>query len=238
MKNILITGASRGIGRAIALKFSKNGNRIFINYKSDEISAREVRELSEKKGAQAVLVPFDVSNYQEVKAALSEIHSIDILVNNAGISYTSLFQDLSLENWQELWQTNVSGMIFTTQEAVKKMLGKKSGVITNISSVWGISGAAMEVQYSATKGAVISASRALAKELAPSGIRVNAVAPGAVRTDMVKLSPLDEKTLIEETPLGRMGTAEEIAELVYYLCSDSASFITGQVVSPNGGLVI
>ncbi len=238
MKNILITGASRGIGRAIALKFSKNGNRIFINYKSDEISAREVKELSEKKGAQAVLVPFDVSNYQEVKAALSEIHSIDILVNNAGISYTSLFQDLSLENWQELWQTNVSGMIFTTQEAVKKMLGKKSGVIINISSVWGISGAATEVQYSATKGAVISASRALAKELAPSGIRVNAVAPGAVRTDMVKLSPLDEKTLIEETPLGRMGTAEEIAELVHYLCSDSASFITGQVVSPNGGLVI
>lgn len=238
MKNILITGASRGIGRAIALKFSKNGNRIFINYKSDEISAREVRELSEKKGAQAVLVPFDVSNYQEVKAALSEIHSIDILVNNAGISHTSLFQDLSLENWQELWQTNVSGMIFTTQEAVKKMLGKKSGVIINISSVWGISGAAMEVQYSATKGAVISASRALAKELAPSGIRVNAVAPGAVRTDMVKLSSLDEKTLIEETPLGRMGTAEEIAELVYYLCSDSASFITGQVISPNGGLVI
>ena len=238
MKNILITGASRGIGRAIALKFSKNGNRIFINYKSDEISAREVRELSEKKGAQAVLVPFDVSNYQEVKAALSEIHSIDILVNNAGISYTSLFQDLSFENWQELWQTNVSGVIFTTQEAVKKMLGKKSGVIINISSVWGISGAAMEVQYSATKGAVISASRALAKELAPSGIRVNAVAPGAVRTDMVKLSPLDEKTLIEETPLGRMGTAEEIAELVYYLCSDSASFITGQVISPNGGLVI
>lgn len=238
MKKILITGGSRGIGRAMVERFANKDSEIFINYLNNEKKAIETTEIAKKKGASAILIPFDVSNAIEVRENLKNLPPIDILINNAGISLTKLFQDVCEEEWERLWMVNVSGVMNVCREIVPNMIRKKSGVIINMSSVWGISGGAMECHYSATKGAITAFTKALAKELAPSNIRVNAIAPGAIYTDMTNLSPEDREVLIRETPLKRMGVASEIAELAYFLAKDSSSFITGQIISANGGLEI
>ncbi len=237
MKNILITGASRGIGAECVRKFSKNGFRVFLNYnKSDEAA----KKLSEETGA--VLVKGDISKTEDVKKikeVTDEYGKISVIVNNAGIAEQKLFTDISESDWDRMFDVNIKGMFLVTKAFLPDMIHEKNGKIINFSSIWGICGASCEVHYSASKAAVIGFTKALAKEVGPSGINVNCIAPGVIDTDMNgHLDDETKKELCEETPLCRMGTASEVAELAYFLASDKADFITGQVISPNGGIVI
>lgn len=240
-KTVLITGASRGIGEATALKFSTEYN-VVVNYNKNKAAAEKVVEKIIADNGNAVAIKADVSDYEEVcnliDSAKAHFGEIDCLINNAGISEFKLFQDISPADWRNIFTINVDGVFNTAKCLVPDMINKKSGVILNVSSIWGIVGASTEVHYSATKGAVIAMSKALAKELAPSGIRVNVVAPGPIQTDMNTLCKEDEECLLNEIPLHRMGTVEDISELLFFLASEKASFITGQVISPNGGFVI
>lgn len=180
-----------------------------------------------------------MSNPDEVRAMFEKVGAVDVLVNNAGVSSQKLFTDLSDDDWRETIGVNLDGVFYCCREALKPMISKKNGVIINISSMWGETGASCEVHYSASKAGVIGLTKALAKEVAPSNIRVNCIAPGVIMTDM--MSDFDEETvsaLREETPLGRLGTPEDIAETALFLASDKASFITGQTLSVNGGFVI
>lgn len=237
MKNVLITGGSRGIGAECVKIFSENGFRVFLNYnRSDE----EAKKLSEETGA--VLLKADVSKAEEVKKMKQIIDGygkISVLINNAGIAEQKLFTDISEIDWDRMFNVNIKGIFFVTKEFITDMIYEKKGKIINFSSIWGISGASCEVHYSSSKAAVIGFTKALAKEVGPSGINVNCIAPGVIDTDMN--NNLDNETklsLCEETPLCRMGTPKEVAELAYFLASDKADFITGQVISPNGGIVI
>lgn len=240
MSIFLITGASRGIGKAVAVKACEMGHNVVINYRTNREAAEA---LAEKLGKNAVAICADVACEQDVKNMFRKAESlfggIDVLINNAGISSFSLFQDISVSDWDRMFDVNAKGAFLCSREALPHMIRKKNGVIINVSSMWGIVGSSCEVHYSASKAALIGMTKALAKEIGPSGIRVNCVAPGAVDTDMNKvLSQADLTALCEETPLGRIASPEEIADTILYLCSDNASFITGQVISPNGGLVI
>lgn len=237
MKNVLITGASRGIGAECVRKFSENGFRVFLNYnKSDNAAKKLFKETG------AVLVKGDISKTEDVKKIkkiTDKYGKISVLVNNAGIAEQKLFTDISESDWDRMFNVNIKGMFLITKMFLPDMVHEKDGKIINFSSIWGICGASCEVHYSASKAAVIGFTKALAKELGPSKINVNCIAPGVIDTEMN--SHLDNETkaeLCEETPLCRMGTASEIAELVYFLASDKADFITGQVISPNGGIVI
>lgn len=237
MKNVLITGGSRGIGAECVKKFSSEGYRVFLNYsKSDN----EAFELAAKTGA--VLIKADISKSDEIekmKDIIRDYGKISVLVNNAGIAQDKLFTDISENDWDRMFDVNIKGMFLVTKAFLPDMINEKSGKIINLSSIWGITGASCEVHYSASKAAVIGFTKALAKEVGPSGINVNSVAPGVIDTEMNGHLDNETKTaLCEETPLCRMGTAEEVAELVYFLASDKADFITGQVISPNGGIVI
>ncbi len=242
-KRALITGSSRGIGKAIALALAKEGYDCVINCREKEEEAAAVVSQIRDMGRLAFYIKADVRNYDDVSMMFSEIErqfgSIEVLVNNAGVAVSTLIQDCSFEEWKRVMDTNVDGMFSCTQHALKHMLDKKEGVIINMASVWGMVGAAMEIPYSASKGAVIAFTKALAKEVGFSGIRVNCVAPGGVDTDM--LSPLS-KDIIDEvigiTPAGRLGKPEEIADLVAFLVSEKGEFFQGQVISPNGGLII
>lgn len=240
-KTVLITGASRGIGKATALKFKDEYN-VIVNYNKSEKEAKSLVEAIKTEGSSAICIKADISNFEEVKEMISKstevFGSIDCLINNAGVSSYSLFQDISVEEWHKAFRINVDGAFYTSKLVLPQMISKKSGVILNVSSIWGICGASTEVHYSTTKGAVNAMTKALAKELAPSNIRVNAVAPGPIKTDMVCLCKEDEDCLMEEIPMGRYGKPEEIAELLYFLASDKAEYITGQIISPNGGMVI
>lgn len=237
MKNVLITGGSRGIGAGCVRKFSKVGYRVFLNYSKSDSKALE---LAEETGA--VLVKADISKSDEIEKMKDIIHGygkISVLVNNAGIAQEKLFTDISENDWDRMFDVNIKGMFLVTKAFLPDMIHEKSGKIINLSSIWGITGASCEVHYSASKAAVIGFTKALAKEVGPSGINVNCVAPGVIDTEMNGYLDNETKTaLCEETPLCRMGTAAEIAELVYFLASDKADFITGQVISPNGGIVI
>lgn len=237
MKNVLITGGSRGIGAECVKKFTEEGCRVFLNYnKSDE----KAKKLSESTGA--VLIKGDISKSEEVEKIKDLVHSygkISVIVNNAGIAEQKLFSDISENDWDRMFDINIKGMFLITKAFLPDMIHEKKGKIINISSIWGITGASCEVHYSASKAAVIGFTKALAKETGPSGINVNCVAPGVIDTEMN--CHFDDETkmeLCEETPLCRMGTAAEIAQLIYFLSSDKADFITGQVISPNGGIVI
>ncbi|NLM07178.1 MAG: 3-oxoacyl-ACP reductase FabG [Tissierellia bacterium] len=240
-KTVLITGASRGIGRATALKFKEDYN-VIINYNKSEEEANKLAESINSDGGSAICIRADISNFEEVKSMVSKsikaFDSIDCLINNAAVSSYKLFQDISIDEWHEAFRVNVDGAFYTSRLVVPQMISRKSGVILNVSSIWGICGASTEVHYSTTKGAINSMTKALAKELAPSNIRVNAVAPGPTKTDMVCLCKEDEDCLMAEIPMGRYGRPEEVAELLYFLASDKASYITGQIISPNGGIVI
>lgn len=236
-KNVLITGASRGIGAATARSFAKKGYNLFINFNTDRQGARTV---ADETGATTVQA--DVSDPKQVGKMITHINSlcsgIDILVNNAGFAQFAMFDALGDDEWHKMLETSLSGAFYCIKGVLPYMISKKNGCIINVSSVWGITGASCEVAYSTAKAGLIGMTKALAKEVGPSGIRVNCVAPGVIDTDMNSTLNSDTIACLEdEIPLGRIGKPEEIAATIAFL-ADSADYITGQVISPNGGLVI
>lgn len=236
---ILITGASRGIGRQTAKFLAEKGHTIIANYNKSENEAR--RLLEETKNLSLEIYKADVSKREEVhkmvEYVLSKYRKIDVLINNAGIDEYKLFTDITDQDWDRMIKTNLYSVFCTTQEVVKYMIHEKNGCIINISSVWGIVGGSLETHYSASKAGINGLTKALAKELGPSNIRVNVVAPGDIDTDMNKnLTKEELKELEEQTPLGRIGTTLDIAKCINWLIEDT--FTTGQVISPNGGWVI
>ncbi len=244
MANVaLITGGSRGIGRAVALRLARDGYTVIVNYRADDAAAQSTARVLEALGADGMLCRADVADERAVRRMVEAVEErfgkIDLLVNNAGIAEQSLFTDLSAAQWKRMMDVHVNGAFYTCSAVLPGMLRRHSGVIVNIASMWGQTGASCEVHYSTAKAALIGMTKALAKEVGPSGIRVNAVAPGAVETDMMAgFSEEDKAALAEDTPLCRLGKPEEIAAAVSFLASTDAAFITGQVLAPNGGLVI
>lgn len=242
-KVIVITGASRGIGAATALLAAKSGYFVVVNYKSSYECAENICRKITQDGGKCISVKADISNADDVKKlydkSMEIAGKVDVLVNNAGISEFSLFTDIGEKQWDRMFDTNVKGNFLVSKAFIPQMVHRKNGKIINISSVWGICGASCEVHYSASKAAVIGMTKALAKELGPSGITVNCVAPGVIDTDMnAAFSKEDIRALIDETPIERIGSPQDVAETVLFLASDRADFITGQVISPNGGFVI
>ena len=239
----LVTGSSRGIGRAIAAELAREGWAVCVNYLEHREAAEDLVRLLRAEGWEAIAVRADVSDRDAVEAmvrtAQAELGPIELLVNNAGISYQGLFQDTSNEIWDRTLAVNLTGARNAAQAVLPHMLSEKRGCIVNISSMWGLRGASCEVAYACSKAAIIGLTRSLALELAPSGIRVNCVAPGCIETDMVRV--LGEETramLVEETPLGRLGTPEDIAHAVAFFASEKASFLTGQVLTADGGFIV
>lgn len=242
-RTAFVTGASRGIGRAIAGLLAREGYAVGINYLKEQAKAEELAQTLRAEGFSAMAVQADVSDKSAVTAAIRAVEAafgpVELLVNNAGISQQDLFQYTDETLWRRLFAVNVDGAYNTIQAVLPHMISQQRGAIVNISSMWGLRGASCEVGYSATKAAVIGLTRSLAMELAPSHIRVNCVAPGVIRTDMVeKLGQETMDSLCEETPLGRLGTPEDIAQAVAFLASDKASFITGQVLTADGGFIL
>ena len=243
MKKVaLITGSSRGIGRAEAVKLAHDGYAVCINCVEREDKAQEAVEQLVSGGCEAMWYKADVSDSTAVKqmvAAIEEkLGAVTLLVNNAGIAKQCLFQDMSEDYWRHIFDVNLNGAFNTIHAVLPNMLHEHSGCIINTSSIWGQHGASCEVAYSATKHAIIGLTRSLAQELAPTNIRVNCVAPGVIDTDMVQV--LGEETLAAlagDTPVGRLGRPEDIAEIVSFLASDAASFITGQVITSDGGFM-
>lgn len=234
MKKVLITGGSRGIGAQCVRDFSKSGYEVYFTYNNSE---KKAKELSEQTGAYSVKC--DISSAHEVKDALFGINNIDILINNAGISQIKMFQDITEDDWDRMFDINIKGMFLVTKSVIGSMIRNKYGRIINISSMWGEAGASCEVHYSASKSAVIGFTKALAKELAPSGITVNCVSPGVIMTDMNShLTDDDLKELCDGTPVMRMGEPWEVSRAVMYLADEKSGFITGTVISVNGGIVI
>ena len=239
----LVTGSSRVIGRAIAVELAREGWAVCVNYLEHREAAEDLVRLLRAEGWEAIAVRADVSDRDAVEAmvrtAQAELGPIELLVNNAGISYQGLFQDTSNEIWDRTLAVNLTGARNAAQAVLPHMLSEKRGCIVNISSMWGLRGASCEVAYACSKAAIIGLTRSLALELAPSGIRVNCVAPGCIETDMVRV--LGEETramLVEETPLGRLGTPEDIAHAVAFFASEKASFLTGQVLTADGGFIV
>ena len=232
MKHVVITGGSRGIGAGAVELFAARGYRVTFLYEKEHAAAAAVEA---KTGAKAVLC--DVSDSAAVKAAFEAIGDVDILICNAGIAHWGLMSMTDEATWDRLFDVNVKGMYHCINAAMPSFLRKQSGSIVTVSSMWGVTGGSCEVAYSATKGAVIALSKALAKELGPSGIRVNCVAPGVILTDMcADIDPEILEELRQESPIGRHGKADDVAASIEYLAN--ASFVTGQVLGVNGGFVI
>ena len=243
MKTALITGASRGIGRAVARELAHQGWAVGINYLHRADKAQALAAELTAEGCQAAVFQADVADSAAVAdmvQSLGEAFSPpELVVNNAGVAGQSLFQDVSDEMWNRYLAVNLGGARNTIKAALPHMISEKRGCIVNISSIWGQRGASCEVAYACTKAGIIALTRSLAMELAPSGIRVNCVAPGVIQTDMVQV--LGEETLrelAEQTPLGRLGTPEDIAAAVAFFASDRAGFITGQVLTVDGGFIV
>ncbi len=238
MKTVLITGGSRGIGAAMVKCFSEAGYRVAFTYNNSHDEA-----LSLSKEYRALAVRADSEKEDEIMKALrvvkEELGSPDVLINNAAYSSFSLLSELSLSEWNKIFSINVTAAFLYSKGVIPEMINKKQGRIINISSMWGIVGSSCEVHYSASKAALIGMTKALAKELGPSGITVNAIAPGVIDTDMnSSLSDDDMRALSEETPVGRIGKPWEVARAALYLSSDEASFVTGAVLNISGGFVV
>ena len=238
MKTALITGGSRGIGNAMVKAFVKEGYRVAFTYKSSESAAVA---LAAETGALAIRAdnasPDEIA--RAVATAQQQLGEVDVLINNAAVSSFSLFTDLSIEDWRTAFSTNVDGAFMYIKLLLPSMIRKKQGRIINISSMWGQVGSSCEVHYSATKAAIIGMTKALAKEVGPSNVTVNCIAPGVIATEMNKqLSEDDLSALTDETPLMRLGTPEEVAAAALFLASDGAAFITGAVLNVNGGFVV
>lgn len=230
-KKALITGASRGIGAATAERLAADGWDVYINYTRSE---KKAKALAAKLGGTAIQA--DVADSEQVKAMFDQIGSVGLLVCCAGVSEYGLLTDMTPTSWRRLFAVNVDGAFHCCREAIGGMVHEKAGCIVLTSSVWGVYGASCEAAYSASKGAIIALGKSLAKELGPSGIRVNCVAPGVIETDMMaRFSAEDKAALAEDTPLGRLGTPSDVAELIAFLASDRASFITGQIIGCDGG---
>lgn len=243
MKTAIISGASRGIGKAIASALAKQGYAIIINYLNSEDQAELLCAKIRSSGAVAQTYKADMSSPDEIKAMTDYVKecygTIDLIVANAAIGSYGLLIDHSDSNIAQVISTDLIGVITLCREGAKAMLSQKSGNIITISSMWGEVGGSCESVYSAAKGGVIAFSKALAKELAPNGIRVNCVSPGFIDTDInANLSNADKAALVSEIPLGRAGTPEDVADAVVWLSDDKSSYITGQVISVNGGLII
>ena len=238
MKNVLITGGSRGIGRACVEKFTSEGYTVsFIYNNSDSVAS----ELATKTGAHAIKA--DISNPERAKEAVSKalatMGGIDVLVNNAGVSLIKLFTDTTDEDYYNIMNTNLGGTFFVTREVARNMISNHFGRIVNIGSMWGKVGASCEVAYSASKSAIEGFTKALAKELGPSGVTVNCIEPGVINTEMN--AALDEATvreLCDETPVGKIGNAKELADFIYLIATEKSGFVTGQIIGFDGGFAI
>lgn len=240
-KTVLVTGASRGIGKAVAVKFAKKGYNVAINCIQNEERLLNIKKELESYQISCLSYVGDMGDMEQCNGLFRQIRKqfgpLDVLVNNAGISYIGLLQDMDSEAWDRILRTNLTSVFNCSKLAIPGMVEKKQGKIINISSVWGISGASCEVAYSATKGGVNAFTKALAKELAPSNIQVNAVACGAIDTEMNQFLEEDDLiSLIDEIPTGRLGKAEEVADLVYHLGYKN-SYLTGQVIGLDGGWI-
>ena len=243
MPTAFISGASRGIGRAAALKLASLGYDLALNYHTNYEAAQNVQHEAQKYGVKVLLLGGDIADENNVREMFRKIGETfggaDVVVNNASFAEQLMFQDITYEKWRRMFAVTVDGAFFTVQNALPHMLHEKRGRIINISSMWGEVGASCEVHYSAAKGALIAMTKALAKELGPSGITVNCITPGVIDTEMnAHLSAEDLAELCEETPLGRLGSPDDIAETVAFLASAEAGFITGQIIGVNGGFVI
>lgn len=241
-KVVFVTGSSRGIGKEIAKIFAKNNFKVVINCVNRKDDLENTYNELKKLNPNILALQGDISNYNIALDIFSKIENtfgkVDILINNAGISHIGLFNMATPDIWQNLIKTNIEGVFNCSHIACQNMINKKSGIIINISSIWGNVGASCEVIYSATKGAINSFTKALAKELAPSNIRVNAISCGAIETEMNSFLSYEEKqAFIDEIPSMRFGKPEEVANLAYYLASDNSSYLTGQVITLDGGLL-
>ena len=237
MRNVLINGASRGIGKACVYEFIRNGDRVFLNYNK---SKDEAEKIAAETGAIPVKADVSVSDeVKRMKEIVSGYGKLDVIINNAGISQTKLFTDITESDWDIMFDVNVKGMYNVTHAFIGDMISAKKGKIINISSMWGVTGGSCEVHYSAAKAAVIGFTKALAKEMGPSNINVNCIAPGVIDTDMnAHLTDDDIEELKNETPLMRIGTPRDVAKTALFLASEDAGFITGQVINVDGGMVI
>lgn len=242
-KNVLVTGASRGIGRAIAIELAKNGSYIAISYANNEAKAKEVVDEIKGYGVKAIAIKADVSKEEDIlnllKLVEEDIGTIDILVNNAGINRDNLLMRMSTEDWDKVIDTNLKGVYLCTKAVIRDMIRKKAGKIINIASIAGVAGNFGQTNYSASKAGVIGFTKSLAKELASRGINVNAVAPGLIETDMTLALKEDIKSsLVKNIPMGRLGTVEDVANIVVFLASEKSNYITGQVINVDGGMIM
>jgi len=240
-KYALVTGGSRGIGRAVCIKLAELGYNVLVNYKGNKTAADETVQLVTEKGVQAEAIMFDIANREEVRSILGawmDAHNddaiIEVLVNNAGIRQDTLLMSMTDEQWDSVMNTSLQGMFHVTKQVLNPMLMNRYGRIINMVSLSGLKGTPGQVNYSAAKSGMIGATKALAQEIAKRNVTVNAVAPGFIKTDMTE--ELNEKDLSKMIPMQRFGTAEEVADLVGFLASPKSAYVTGQVISINGGL--
>lgn len=242
-KVVVITGASRGIGKAIALKFAQNNYHVVINYRGSEDKAKEVQEECQKYGVEAMIYQGDVSSYEEMEVMMKEVMDrfgrIDVLINNSGITQDKLLLKMNTDDFMNVIDVNLKGTFNTIKAVSRIMMKQKQGVIINMASVVGITGNVGQANYAASKAGVIGLTKSLAKELAMRNIRVNAIAPGFIQTDMTDLLSEDMKNnILKSIPLSHFGESEDVANLAYFLASDEAKYITGQVIHVDGGMVM
>lgn len=238
MKTVIVTGGSRGIGAAIVVELAKNNYNVVLNYNNSEEKAKKIQKELKEQGINIEIFKADVSKREDVKKlvnfTIEKYNKIDILINNAGIDQIKPFMDITNEDWNKIIQTNLNSVFYCSQEVLKNMIHNKKGCIINISSIWGITGASCEVAYSVSKAGIDGMTKALAKEMGLSNIRVNSIAPGIVDTDMNKELSFEElQELKNEIPLGRVAAPEEIVKSVKWLIDDE--YVTGQIISVNGG---
>ena len=241
MKTVIVTGGSRGIGATIVKELAKENYNVVLNYNNSEEAAKKVQKELEDQDIKIEIFKADVSKREEVKElvkfTLEKYENIDILINNAGIAQEKSFMEITDEDWNKMLQVNLNSVFYCSQEVLENMIHNKKGCIINISSIWGITGGSCEVHYSVSKAGIDGMTKALAKELAPSNIRVNSIAPGAIMTDMTSDYTEEEiRNINNQIPLGKFGETIDIARCVMWLIKDN--YTTGQVISPNGGWVI